>query len=961
MQTIARIGFLLIAAAALNLGTPSARAGMQPAVEITTRIPSDLRLPESFWNEGTWQTGFTRLTTKGEAAHQTRFRILADKERLYLAFRVQGGDECRQAKVTERDGPVWEDDTVEFFVGPALDPTRYSHFIVNRLGTVFDQAINQGGISKYVGWNADARTFTQTVKNGWRGILAVPFSDLQLPSNESEIKVQVARNCHHHAELACWPPSAGAGFGVASDFAGFTLSHPDLAIFSWDLRLKESAVVKSGGQLKAVVKLSLANLTKKFRVVTLKMKGAQGKVETVLSIDRDQIQSIELALPMEHDGKTVDPVSFEVAASGKSGETVLWRSTLPMNLKYEGYHLTLLNPGYRSAIFESQEDKSIEGVLRLLDPELKIGEVKAILTSATGSDRPPVEGAATEAESGRWKITVPDIGHLPAGTYRLRVSGRCNDEPFVVEREIAKLPSQEGEMWIDKNGVVRRNGKPFAAFGFCFGLSEFLPNETIPGIAMNTLVPIWAVPPFETTRATLQILEKNQLRGIVYIWTAVGSGQMAETKEAPLTEQERKELRDLAAAMRGNPNVLGYYQVDEPDARGYPLSRMKEAYEILKEEDPHKPVYLLNDSINGMKIYGVAADIMMPDAYPTYLAGKGSGKSQATIGQFLEQVPIGAEPFKARWLTPQAFSYSAYHLEGHRAPTAREMRAQMVLGILHGATGITWYPSYMVWDEPGVAASLKYLSDEFSALSEYFTVARPRLIASTGDAAVEAAISSLGERKILWIANTEFAPVTARIQDEEAATVKEWRVVGTGEVVKGGLEVKLKPHEAMVLASPEVPLSDALDWLRVEAEEKRMQDESFDPRNVAHLKSGATAVGFGYRERCYPSLAMMIDGFKDMRARGFVAGNEVPEGAGVEIKLASARHLRKIRLTGAALPEADLQVVSKGIAKVIASIPETKLSPTPLEFTFDEGKADSIRLVLRKPGKLKLIEIEAYE
>jgi hypothetical protein len=58
-----------------------------------------------------------------------------------LLARFDGRDRGVVATLTQRDGPLWEEDVFEVFLSPAGSPGVYYEFEVNPLGTLFDARI----------------------------------------------------------------------------------------------------------------------------------------------------------------------------------------------------------------------------------------------------------------------------------------------------------------------------------------------------------------------------------------------------------------------------------------------------------------------------------------------------------------------------------------------------------------------------------------------------------------------------------------------------------------------------------------------------------------------------------------------------------------------------------------------------------------------------------------------------
>ena len=67
-----------------------------------------------------------------------RVGILADEKNLYFLVTAKEPAMDRMKLTDEKDGPVWGDDAIEFFIRPPSVDNCYAHIAVNALGTVYD-------------------------------------------------------------------------------------------------------------------------------------------------------------------------------------------------------------------------------------------------------------------------------------------------------------------------------------------------------------------------------------------------------------------------------------------------------------------------------------------------------------------------------------------------------------------------------------------------------------------------------------------------------------------------------------------------------------------------------------------------------------------------------------------------------------------------------------------------------
>ena len=138
----------------------------------------DGKLDDAAWKQAkAVELGF--LTGRWEKPTQkTVARVLADEKAVYLA--VECGESQPERMISagkQRDGELWNGDTVELFLDPGHKSKRlsYFHIIVNPRGLLYD------GHGKTAGdWNAGIKAKAGKSASGWMVELAVPMKDLRL-------------------------------------------------------------------------------------------------------------------------------------------------------------------------------------------------------------------------------------------------------------------------------------------------------------------------------------------------------------------------------------------------------------------------------------------------------------------------------------------------------------------------------------------------------------------------------------------------------------------------------------------------------------------------------------------------------------------------------------------------------------------------------------------------------------
>lgn len=101
-----------------------------------------------------------------------------------LCVRFDGRDDGVVASLTERDGPLWQEDVFEVFLSPEDPPRTYYEFEVNPLGTLFDARVSSPDLARATmrvetAW--DCAGFAARVTRGpgrWSASLRIPLGEL---------------------------------------------------------------------------------------------------------------------------------------------------------------------------------------------------------------------------------------------------------------------------------------------------------------------------------------------------------------------------------------------------------------------------------------------------------------------------------------------------------------------------------------------------------------------------------------------------------------------------------------------------------------------------------------------------------------------------------------------------------------------------------------------------------------
>lgn len=175
-----------------------------------------------------WQrvtpASFAEVVSGERPQEATSVRAVWDAAELRLLFSVE--DTHVWATLTERDGPLWEEEVVEVFLDPFGDLESYYEIEVNPLNAVLDLVLrrNRSGYVKDFAWRCDGlRTAATKTATGWSAELAIPFLSLSdaAPQVGDRWRVNFCRIDRPPGvprALTAWSPTGRASFHTPERF-----------------------------------------------------------------------------------------------------------------------------------------------------------------------------------------------------------------------------------------------------------------------------------------------------------------------------------------------------------------------------------------------------------------------------------------------------------------------------------------------------------------------------------------------------------------------------------------------------------------------------------------------------------------------------------------------------------------------------------------------------------------------
>jgi hypothetical protein len=132
----------------------------------------DGNLDEPVWNSAA-SASLSRNTDGAHVKVGATVKIFRDDSSLYFGFTCPEPDMANlKATATDRDGSVYDDDSVEVFLAPNDPGLPYFHFIVGAAGGASDDR------SGSKAWNTHWTWAAGRGPDAWTAEIAIPFSSL---------------------------------------------------------------------------------------------------------------------------------------------------------------------------------------------------------------------------------------------------------------------------------------------------------------------------------------------------------------------------------------------------------------------------------------------------------------------------------------------------------------------------------------------------------------------------------------------------------------------------------------------------------------------------------------------------------------------------------------------------------------------------------------------------------------
>jgi predicted phosphodiesterase len=154
------------------------------AAELERAPELDGSVDERCWSGVGAERAFYSEDGRPGVQGETEFRFAFDSENLYIAaVCLDPGIENLSSGTADRDGPVYGEDCVGFFIQPRTDEMVVYQVYANPSGTIFDQRITFNEVMWYttdIDWNGSIDVATQVDADRWTVEMRIPLAELGL-------------------------------------------------------------------------------------------------------------------------------------------------------------------------------------------------------------------------------------------------------------------------------------------------------------------------------------------------------------------------------------------------------------------------------------------------------------------------------------------------------------------------------------------------------------------------------------------------------------------------------------------------------------------------------------------------------------------------------------------------------------------------------------------------------------
>ena len=591
------------------------------------------------------------------------------------------------------------------------------------------------GTDRYVvshDWTDGADAVTTVGEKVWMAEVAIPFGAVDVRRGTGASRIGLDFSKAHK-------PSA---------YPKFAMVRPETIRHDWAMSLVDAETTKTNGIQRMRVSVAVSNRNDDFHAGTVRLTlcDPSGRILDGGERPVGAIVNRNVTADFELDG--VSNGTWRLVAELRSPEGRLEaQMRREVEVDYRSLDIVFTSPCYRDCVFETMKLTEVAGMV-----VLKEGIGSPLELRLEGPDTEDVRHIASAQVTNRFSFAFV---RKPKGDYRLRVGG-CS-------RRLRNLPYRKGEVWFDANGVMYRDGVKTFPIGW---FSDFY-RYPHPGLNMGQTYWNGMRSAADVKRMADEVVVGSYRDGgcamLVPPFQPLPEAGFAELFGTSLTkgefgvgkvgELQKKAVRRLADTVGGLEGFLGYYLADEPEGFDTNPRFLKGAHDYLREIDPYHPTVVVDYSVEGVRRFHEAGDVMAPDAYSVYFAD-GSVRDPKRMTYRKAKT---AASFGPGWVCPQVFDWHIT-MKGKptsRGPTYDEIREQCLMALAGDARGLLFYGRAQCgtvnWD---IWLGSEAVVDELLEAKDAFLAPSSDVAVKAADGAdIVAAFKSFGDDALLIVVN----------------------------------------------------------------------------------------------------------------------------------------------------------------------------------------------------------------
>ncbi|MBD3293744.1 MAG: hypothetical protein GF393_12530 [Armatimonadia bacterium] len=350
----------------------------------------------------------------------TTVRACADRDALYFGFECTEPDTADLiAETQERDGPVWQDDSVELFLDTNRDRRTFYQIIVNPKGIFFDQDTGTEGLAGPK-WDGPITVAAQTHPDRWVAEVKLEFAGLRLGEAEGQVwGANFARTSHRGGRSAYSWARVESGFLEPENFGRLVLPFdPTANVVTGRVRAVET-LYRGAGTLPFEVtnRRDVA-----VPVIVRVTRQDDGVAEVRATIEAGETSGIEVPMRFDESGEVALRYDLLDAGDGTLFHTTEVTHTVPQALEVWPDHLV-----------SYLDEQALTGRWHVGLAESALEDARLAMEVRAGDDAVATETVQVRATEGAYAVGVGEAGE---GAYVLEVRLEQAGQT-VAEREVA--------------------------------------------------------------------------------------------------------------------------------------------------------------------------------------------------------------------------------------------------------------------------------------------------------------------------------------------------------------------------------------------------------------------------------------------------------------------------------------------------------------------------------------------